>query len=128
MYLGVENLKNSETIFIYQKLICMGGKKKLNLKQMERMHDKKDEEEKDKKKEKSGQPREKKPLGVILPDLKNEKTIGELKKMNVLTPYAVAARFNVRISTAKDLLEQLEEKGTIRLVSGNHNIKIYKVD
>lgn len=105
----------------------MGGKKKLSLKQIERMQDKKDEEEK-KKKEKSGSPREKKPLSIIPPDVKSEKIIGELKRMRVLTPYAVASRFNIRISAAKDFLEQLEENGIIQLVSGSHNIKIYKAD
>jgi len=105
----------------------MGGKKKLNLKQMERVQDKKDEEEK-KKKEKAESPKEKKALGILPPDVKNEKIVGELKKMNVLTPYAVATRFNVRISAAKDFLEQLEENGTVKLVSGSHRIKVYKVD
>jgi len=38
----------------------------------------------------------------------------------------VASRFNIRISAAKDLLEQLEDNGTVQLVSGNHNIKIYR--
>jgi small subunit ribosomal protein S25e len=107
----------------------MGGKKKLSLKQMERMQDKKDEQDKDKKKEKGATaPREKKPSAVIPPDPKSEKTIGELKKMHVLTPFAVATRFNIRISAAKDFLEQLQENGTIQLISGSHNIKIYKVD
>lgn len=106
----------------------MGGKKKLNLKQMERQQDKKDEEEKEKKKkEKTGPTKEKKLLGIVAPDTKNEKIVGELKKMNVLTPYAVATKLNIRISAAKDFLEQLEENGTIHMVSGNHNIKIYKV-
>jgi small subunit ribosomal protein S25e len=106
-------------------LMIMGGKKKLSLKQMERMQTKKDEEEK-KKKEKTGSSKEKKPSGVIPPDMKSEKIVGELKKMRVLTPYAVASRFNIRISAAKDFLEQLEENGVIQLVSGSHNIKIYK--
>jgi small subunit ribosomal protein S25e len=103
----------------------MGGKKKLSLKQMERMQLKKDEEEK-KKKEKAAAPKEKKPSTIVPPDPKNEKIVGELKKMNVLTPYAVASRFNLRISAAKDFLEQLEDEGVIQLVSGSHNIKIYK--
>ena len=103
----------------------MGGKKKLGLKQMERMQVKKDEEEK-KKKEKAGAPKEKKASGIIPPDPKSEKIVGELKKMRVLTPYTIASRFNIRISTAKDFLEQLRENGVIQLVSGNHNIKIYK--
>jgi small subunit ribosomal protein S25e len=107
----------------------MGGKKKLNLKQMERMQGKKGEQEKDRtKKEKAGAPKERKPSAVILPDVKNEKTISEIKKMHVLTPYGVATRFNIRISAAKDLLQQLQENGAIQLVSGSHNIKIYKAD
>jgi len=107
----------------------MGGKKKLNLKQMERTQDKKDEEDKEKKKkEKAGPPKEKRPLGILPPDIKNEKIMSELKKMSVLTPYAVAMRFNVRISAAKVFLRQLEEDGKIHLISGNHSIKIFKPD
>jgi small subunit ribosomal protein S25e len=107
----------------------MGGKKKLGLKQMERMQTKKDEEDSKKKKEKAAAPsKERKPLGIVPPDVKNEKIVGELKKMPVLTPYAVASRFNIRISAARAFLEQLEENGVIQLVGGNHNIKIYKPD
>lgn len=105
----------------------MGGKKKLSLKQIERTQDKKGAEDK-KKKEKAGAPKERKPSAVVPPDAKSDKTIGELKKMHVLTPYAVATRFNIRISAAKDLLDQLQENGTIKYVSGNHNIRIYRVD
>jgi small subunit ribosomal protein S25e len=104
----------------------MGGKKKLGLKQMERIQTRKDEEEAEKKKEKAGPLREKKAIGVIPPDVKNEKVVSEIKKMNVLTPYVVASRFNIRISAAKDFLEQLEENGAVQLISGSHNIKIYK--
>src|SRR3990170_7317227 len=107
----------------------MGGKKKLGLKQMERQQGKKDEEDKakDKKKEKGGAPKEKRTtIGVIAPDAKNDKIVAEVKKMNVLTPYAVATKFNVRISAAKDFLEQLEKTGAVQLVSRSHNIKIYK--
>jgi len=107
----------------------MGGKKKLGLKQMERSQDKRDaEDEKEaKKKEKGGGPREKKAASIIHPDAKSDKNVGELKKMGVLTPYAVATRFNMRISAAKDFLEELEHNGKIQLVSGSHNLKIYKV-
>jgi small subunit ribosomal protein S25e len=108
----------------------MGGKKKLGLKQMERQQGKKDEEDKakDKKKDKGAAPKEKRTtiIGVIAPDIKNEKIVAEVKKMNVLTPYAVATKFSIRISAAKDFLEQLEQNGTVQLVSGSHNIKVYK--
>ena len=107
----------------------MGGKKKLGLKQMERMQDKKDDEDSKKKEKdkKAGPPKEKRTtINVIPPDAKNDKVVAEIKKMPVLTPYAVATRFNVRISAAKEFLEQLEQNGAVQLVSGSHSLKIYK--
>ncbi|MDH5460081.1 MAG: hypothetical protein OEY95_02685 [Candidatus Bathyarchaeota archaeon] len=102
----------------------MGGKKKLSLKQMERMQVRRGEQER-KKKEKTAGTNEKK-SGIIPPDPKGKKIVDELKRMRVLTPYTVASRFNLRISAAKDFLEQLEENGMVQLVSGSHSIKIYK--
>ena len=106
----------------------MGGKKKLGIKQMERKRAKTDDDRsKDaKKKEKAGPPKEKKTIGIMVPDAKDVKIVSEVKKMNVLTPYAISTRFGIRISAAKDFLEQLEANGSIQLVSGSHNIKIYK--
>ena len=105
----------------------MGGKKKVGIKQMEKQQVTKEDEAKEaKKKEKAGPPKERKAVGIMPPDAKNEKIVGEIKKMNVLTPYAVATKYNVRISIAKDFLEQLETNGAVQLVSGSHNLKIYK--
>ena len=107
----------------------MGGKKKLGLKQMEKQQVKEDEDKsKEKKKEKAGPSREKRTtiIGVVAPDAKEPRNISEIKKMNVLTPYAVATKFGIRISAAKDFLRQLETIGAVQLVSGNHIIKVYK--
>ena len=106
----------------------MGGKKKLGIKQMEKSQVKADEDKakEAKKKEKAGPPKERKTVGIMVPDAKDPKNVNEIKKMNVLTPYAVATRYGIRISAAKDFLEQLEANGSIQLVSGSHNIKIYK--
>ena len=106
----------------------MGGKKKLGIKQMEKQQVKTDEEKesKDKKKEKAPPPSTKKQLAIAPPDVKDAKIVAEVKKMGVLTPYAVATRYGIRISAAKDFLEQLEANGAVTLVSGSHNIKIYK--
>ena len=104
----------------------MGGKKKVGIKQMEKSQVKEDESKEAKKKEKAGPPKERKSIGIMAPDAKNEKIVGEIKKMNVLTPYAVATKYNIRISIAKDFLEQLETNGAVQLVSGSHNLKIYK--
>jgi small subunit ribosomal protein S25e len=104
----------------------MGGKKKLGIKQMEKQQVKADEDKDAKKKEKAGPPREKKQLAILPPDVKDQKIVSEVKKMGALTPYAIATRFGVRISAAKDFLEQLETAGQIELVSASHSLKIYK--
>ena len=104
----------------------MGGKKKLGIKQMEKQQVKEDDAKTEKKKEKAGAPKERKTVGIIPPDAKDGKIVAEVKKIGVLTPYAVSTKYNVRISAAKDFLEQLEANGQIQLVSGSHNIKIYK--
>ena len=65
-------------------------------------------------------------IGVVAPDVKNEKIVAEIKKMNALTPYAVATRFGIRISAAKEFLRQLETAGAVQLVSGTHVMKVYR--
>ena len=106
----------------------MGGKKKLGIKQMEKQQVKTDEDKakEAKKKEKAGPPQRKTTVGIMVPDAKDGKNIAEIKKMGVLTPYSVSTRYGIRISAAKDFLEQLEANGSVQLVSGSHNIKIYK--
>jgi small subunit ribosomal protein S25e len=106
----------------------MGGKKKLGIKQMEKQQVTQDESNAagDKKKEKAGPPKERKALGILPPDSKDTKILAEVKKMGVLTPYVIATRYGVRMSAAKDFLEELEANGTIQLVSGSHTLKIYK--
>ena len=80
----------------------MGGKKKLGIKQMEKQQVTQDEEKakQDKKKEKAGPPKERKTVGIMAPDVKDAKIVAEVKKMGVLTPYAVSTRYGVRISAA----------------------------
>lgn len=103
----------------------MGGKKKLTLKQMQRMQEKKDEKSKRGTKS-SASFSEKKAPGITLPDLKSEKVIGEVKKMKALTPFALASRFNLRLSVAREMLEELARRGIIEYVSGSKNLKIFK--
>ena len=106
----------------------MGGQKKRSLKQIERAQARRTESDKTdkKKKEKKGAPKEKKIIGILPPSVKNKKNLNEIKKMKVLTPFAVSTKFNIRISAAKVFLEQLEQIGVVELISGNHTIKIYK--
>ncbi len=102
----------------------MGGKKKQSLKQMEKAEKKKS----GKKARHAASPSsENKSIpGITPPNLKEDKLKGELKKMKVLTPYSVASRFDLRLSTARDFLEELERKGMVKFVSKSRNLKIYQ--
>ncbi len=69
---------------------------------------------------------ERKSTSVLMPEIKDD-LIDEIRKMRVVTPFAVASRFDLRISVAKDLLEELERKKIVELVSRSRKTKIYKV-
>jgi len=108
----------------------MGGKKKLSISQMQRIQARRDRERaaqrrKDKSLRESVRDRDS--SGIYPPDLKNKETLNELKRMKVLTPYTVASRFGIRLSVAKDFLEQLESKGLIEFVSKSRKTKVYKI-
>jgi len=102
----------------------MGGKKKLSLKQMERLQARQQQQKTSKK---SGAGAETKEIGIFPPDPKDKKVIDELRKMKVITPHSVASRLNLRISAAKHFIKELEQQGAVEYVSGNRNIRIYKM-
>lgn len=71
---------------------------------------------------------EEKRIGQIFaPNPGDAKVLEELKKMKVVTPYSIASKFNLRISVAKDFLENLKRKGVLQLVAGSRYTRIYKV-
>jgi len=99
----------------------MGGKKKLSLSQMEKLQARRERERRA-----ALAAREKKSSSIFVPEV-NDEVLNELKKMKVLTPYNVASRFDLRVSVAKDFLEELHKKGLIEFVSKSRKIKVYKV-
>ena len=99
----------------------MGGKKKLSLSQMEKLQARRERERRA-----ALAAREKKSSSIFMPEV-NDEVLNELKKMKVLTPYNVASRFDLRVSVAKDFLEELHKKGLIEFVSKSRKIKVYKV-
>lgn len=102
----------------------MGGKKKLTLRQMQRIQGRRDRERRERRL--AGSATEKRGIGLVPPDLKSGKVISELKKIRALTPYTVATRFDIRLSVARDFLKELERRGIVEYVSGSKNLKIYK--
>jgi len=99
-----------------------GGKKKQTLKKTEKVQ----ERTKTPKTKSSPRATSEKSIGGIVPP-ETKSALSQIKKMRAITPYAVASRLDLRISTARDLLQQLERKGEIEYVSGSKNLKIYKL-
>jgi ribosomal protein S25 len=85
----------------------MGGKKKLGIKQMEKQQvtQTKRKQARQRRKRKPDRQKKEKRIGIMAPDAKDGKIVAEVKKMGVLTPYAVSTRYGIRISAAKDFLE-----------------------
>ncbi|TMH95544.1 hypothetical protein E6H35_10600 [Candidatus Bathyarchaeota archaeon] len=105
----------------------MGGAKKKSMAQMERTQDQTDKkDEPGSKKGKAKTVVEKRPRGLQSPDISDPKFLAEVQKMGAITPFSIASQFNLRLSVAKDLLEDLEKRRLVRLVGGNARIRIYQ--
>lgn len=113
------------------EVFLMGGAKKKSLAQMEKQQTQQDaaagKKPEPAKKTKGKTGSEKKTAGINLPNFDDAKFTGELSKIGALTPYAIASQFNVRLSVAKDILEELERRRLIKSVGGNARIKVYKL-
>jgi len=110
----------------------LGGAKKKSLAQMEKQQEQQDAAAAKKpepaKKAKGKTVAEKKSVGgIALPNFDDPKFNGELSKLGALTPYAIASQFNVRLSVARDILEELERRRLVKPAGGNARIKIYKL-
>lgn len=112
-------------ICILMLVDTMGGKKKLSLKQLERRQGSTGQRQRTKQR-RTVKPAERKSMRIISPEINDESVVKELKRMKVLTPYTVGSRFDLRLSVAKDFLENLHQRGIIEYVSGGRNTRIYK--
>lgn len=62
---------------------------------------------------------------VTIPDELRKTMRKEIPKMKAITPNQVAVKYNLRIGVAKDVLEELEQKGHITQVLRNRRISLY---
>jgi len=62
---------------------------------------------------------------AFISDDLREKLEKEIPKMKVISPTEIALRYNIKISTAKDFLGELEQKGLIKLAVKNRRVRIY---
>lgn len=65
-------------------------------------------------------------LGIDIPDLQGKATSEDLKKMKAITPYALASKYDIRLSKAKDMLYILEKRGLVSMVASTNNLKVYR--
>ena len=72
-------------------------------------------------------PREKIIGSVDMPDINSKEVMDALKGMKAITATGIATRFNVKISVAKRMLNMLEEKGTVTMVTRSSNLKVYQM-
>ncbi|RLE78220.1 MAG: 30S ribosomal protein S25e [Thermoprotei archaeon] len=103
----------------------MGGKKKPTISQLEkRMKVLSKRQEGRRRREKAA--REAK-LDLKLPtlDVPVDTIAREVVKMRCITPYAVATKYNIKISLAKKVLRELAQRNIIRLVDRNRRVEIY---
>src|SRR5881396_2189086 len=103
----------------------MGGAKKKSMAQMEKTQVGSDKKEEPAQPKKGKTVAEKRPRGLQAPEIGDPKFLGEVQKMGAITPFSLANQFNLRLSVAKDLLEELEKRKLITLVGGNARIRIY---
>ncbi len=105
----------------------MGGSKKKSISKMEKRQNLKNQKRSGKqKKVTKWKIVEKTIKGVDIPYVPNEDLSNELKKMKAVTPYSLAMKYNIKLSLAKDWLELLDQKGTIRKIASGSSLKIYK--
>jgi ribosomal protein S25 len=72
-------------------------------------------------------PREKKVGSIEIPDPNSQEVMDVLRRMKAITPTAVAAQFNLKVSAAKKMLEQLENDRKIKLEASSSNLKVYSL-
>ena len=105
----------------------MGGKKKPTLSQLAKKAEKEkaqQQPQKGKKEVKKEEAPAKRTIQTL--DEKIFQTIAkEVQSMKVVTPYEVASKYGIKMTTAFKVLRNLKERGDLQLVAKGHRTEIY---
>ncbi len=97
----------------------MGGKKKPTLSQLVKRMEKEKEQQKK-------TTEEKKQSKIMMVDSKIlEEIKRDVMKMDCVTPYIIASKYGLKMSTALNVLRTLRDQGILYLVSKGHRTEIY---
>ncbi len=67
-----------------------------------------------------------KEIRKILVDEELKSTIEEeIPKMKLITPTIISGKYNIRVSIAKEIISDLENRGKLKIVDHNRRIKVY---
>ncbi len=98
----------------------MGGKKRPTISQLEkRLKRERMEKEKARKEKIKGEVR----VGSV--NVSIDEVMREVVRANYVTPYQLASKSGIKISVARKILKELEEKGFLKLLDKNRRIAIY---
>jgi len=103
----------------------MGGPKKKSLAQMEKQQQLQAVKE-SKVAAKTGKGKVSEKTGMLSLREITEEDLSDLVKIKALTPFAIATKYNVRLSVAKEILEMLEKRKAVQQVASGKGLKIYK--
>jgi small subunit ribosomal protein S25e len=102
------------------------GTKKLSISQIEKQQWLREKKRKEREKAKKREAAKLTQSETFSLNVEDAKFLDEVSKMRVLTPYSLASRYGIKVSSAKDVLEELEKRNVIELVRGCSRIKIYR--
>ncbi len=69
-----------------------------------------------------------KTIGALnIPEMRSDELMEQLGKMKAITPTGLANQYNIKVSTAKKLLDTLHRQRVVTLASRSHNLKVYSL-
>ena len=103
----------------------MGEAKKKGRSQIEKAQSSQNKASSAKKRDKVSRT-EKKEKAIEVPDIDDQR-LTKIREMGVVTPFSIATQFNIRVGTAKDLIQELVRRKVIECVGGNGRIRVYRI-
>ena len=101
-----------------------GGAKKKSIAMAEKAQSRARAREDEEKKESAGTQKTG-PKSVAIADELMKTIRKEVPKMNAVTSFTLASKYNIKLSSAKIILKELEKANLIRRACGNHRVAVY---
>ncbi len=104
-------------------MVAMGGKKRPTISQLVKRQEREQQQAKPTIRKVTSEEKQQKVQHVdskLIKDIERE-----IVKLSCVTPYTVASKFNIKVSTAYRILRELRDRGALQLVSKGHRVEVY---